>query len=334
MKYTQSEKMEIIRMVEESSLSVRCTLRQIDISRSTFYQWYKRYQEDGFEGLAPKHRTPLQFWNAIPEWEKQRIVEIARQYQEKSCREVAFHITDKEGYFISESSVYRILKSHDLVTSAVYTVISAKDHFEHPTSRINELWQTDFTYLKVTSWGWYYLLTVLDDYSRYIIAWQLCKTMKAEDVKITLDQAIAKTGVQHIHVYHRPRLLSDNGPCFISMELRGYLGQHDMKHIRIRNYHPMTQGKIERYHRSMKNLILLDNYHCPSELETRISEWVDYYNSHRYHEAIDNVTPSDRFYGKEKEILKQRQKTKTETMYQRRKIYRSFLINNLMEDIN
>jgi putative transposase len=334
MKYSQSEKMEIIRMVEESNLSVRCTLRQIDISRSTFYQWYKRYQEDGYKGLAPKHRTSLQFWNAIPEWEKQRIVEIARQYPEKSCREVAFHITDKEGYFISESSVYRILKSHDLVTSPVYTVISAKDHFEHPTSRVNELWQTDFTYLKVIDWGWYYLLTVLDDYSRYIIAWQLCKTMKAEDVKISLDQAIAKTGVEHVHVYHRPRLLSDNGPCFISMELKDYLNQQDMKHIRTRNYHPMTQGKIERYHRSMKNLILLDNYYSPSQLEARISEWVDYYNNHRYHEAIDNVTPSDRFYGKDKEILKQRQRTKTETMSQRRKIYRFFLINDLMRGIN
>ncbi len=158
--------------------------------------------------------------------------------------------------------------------------------------------------------------------------------MKAEDIKITLDQAIAKTGVQHIHVYHRPRLLSDNGPCFISMELKDYLSQHDMKHIRTRTLHPMTQGKIERYHRSMKNLILLDHYYSPSELEERIREWVDYYNNHQYHEAINNVTPSDRFYGKNKEILKQRQTTKTETMYQRRKIYRSLLINNLMGDIN
>jgi len=96
----------------------------------------------------------------------------------------------------------------------------------------------------------------------------------------------------------------------------------------------MTQGKIERYHRSMKNLILLDNYYCPSELEARITEWVDYYNNHRYHEAIDNVTPSDRFYGKDKEILKQRQRTKIETMSQRRNIYRSFLIKDLMENLN
>jgi putative transposase len=303
MKYSQSEKMEIIRMVEESSLSVRKTLQQIDISRSTYYEWYKRYQEHGYEGLASKHRSPLQFWNAIPEWEKERVLEVAREYPEKSCREVAFHITDKEGYFISESSIYRILKSHDLVTSPVYTLISVKDQFEHPTIRVNELWQTDFTYLKVIDWGWYYLLTVLDDYSRYIIAWNLCKSMKSEDVKKTLEIAIGRTGIKHVHVFHRPRLLSDNGSCFISMELKDYLDQYDMKHIRTRTYHPMTQGKIERYHRSMKNLILLDNYHSPTELEARISEWVDHYNNHRYHEAIDNVTPSDRFFGRDKEIL-------------------------------
>jgi putative transposase len=228
MKYSQPEKMEIIRMVEDSNLSVRRTLRQLDIPRSSFYEWYRRYQEEGYEGLAPQHRTSRQFWNAIPEWERQRVVEVAREYPEKSCREVAFHITDEEGYFISESSVYRILKAHDLVTSPVYTVISAKDHFENPTTRVNELWQTDFTYFKVIDWGWYYLLTVLDDYSRYIIAWSLCKSMKAEDVTEVLERAISKTGVKHVHVYHRPRLLSDNGPCFISSELKDYLSRHDM----------------------------------------------------------------------------------------------------------
>jgi transposase InsO family protein len=260
-------------------------------------------------------------------------VEVAREYPEKSCREVAFHITDKEGYFISESSVYRILKAHDLVITPVYTVISAKDHFEHPTTRINELWQTDFTYFKVVDRGWYYLLTVLDDYSRYIIAWRLCRTMKAEDVKKLLDVAIAKIGIKHVHVYHRPRLLSDNGSCFISSELKDYLIQHDIKHIRTRTYHPMTQGKIERYHRSMKNLILLDNYYSPTELEARISEWVDYYNNQRYHEAIDNVTPSDRFFGRDEEILKKRQKAKVKTMNLRRSLYHSIMINDLMEEL-
>ena len=107
-----------------------------------------------------------------------------------------------------------------------------------------------------------------------------------------------------------------------------------MKHIRTRTYHPMTQGKIERYHRSMKNLILLDNYYSPTELEARIREWVDHYNNHRYHEAIDNVTPSDRFFGRDKEILEQREKTKSETMSLRKKLYRLFLINDLMEGLS
>ena len=98
---------------------MRKTLRQIGISHSTFYEWYKRYQMNGYIGLARQHRNPKWFLNAIPEWEKQRVVEIAREYPEKSCRKVAFHITDKEGYIISESSAYSILKSHDLVISPV-----------------------------------------------------------------------------------------------------------------------------------------------------------------------------------------------------------------------
>ncbi len=325
MRYSQSEKMEIIRMVEESNLSVKKTLEEIDVPRSSFYDWFKRYQEEGYEGLRTKSRRPNQFWNAIPEWEKERVVEIARCYPEKSSREIACYVTDKLGYFISESSVYRILKAKNLVTSPVYTVIAAKDKFEHPTTRINQLWQTDFTYLKVICWGWYYLLTVLDDYSRYIITWRLCKTMTAEDVKERLDIAIAKTGVTHVHVYQRPRLLSDNGPCFISQEFKEYLQKHAINHIKTRVYHPMTQGKIERYFRSMKNLILLDIYYSPEKLTERISQWVNYYNNHRYHEAIDNVTPSDRYFGRDREILRQRERTKKLTMKQRRRVNKMIL---------
>ena len=334
MKYTQSEKMEIIRMVEDSSLSVKKTLEEIGVSRSTFYEWYKRYQEEGFDGLKSRNKSPQQIWNKIPEWERQRVVDEARKHPEKSCRELAYHITDKMDYFISESSVYRILKSYDLVTSPVYTVVSAKDQFENPTTRINQLWQTDFCYLKVIDWGWYYLSTVMDDFSRYILAWRLCQTMMAEDVKKTLDIAIEWTGVEHVHVVHRPRLLSDNGSAYISKELRRYLEVNEIHHIRTKPYHPMTQGKIERYHRSMKNLILLDHYYSPSELEERIREWVDYYNNHRYHEAIDNVTPADKYFGLHQEILKNRMKIKTRTIRKRRKINKMIILKNLPNGIN
>ena len=151
----------------------------------------------------------------------------------------------------------------------------------------------------------------------------------AEDVKKTLNMAIEKTEVAHVHVVHRPRLLSDNGSAYISKELKRYLEANEIRHIRIKPYHPMTQGKIERYHRSMNNLILLDHYYCPSELEERIREWVDYYNNHRYHEAIDNVTPSDKYFGRDQEVLKNRMKLKTQTIRERRKINKMILLDSL-----
>ena len=334
MKYSQAEKMEVIRMVEESSLSVRQTLDKIGIGRSTFYDWYKKYAEHGYDGLASRHKHPKQVWNTIPEWEKDRITDIAREYPERSCREIAYLVTDRYEYFISESSVYRILKARGLVSAPAYRIISAGEKFENPTKRVNELWQTDFTYFKIINWGWYYLLSVLDDYSRYIIAWKLCTTMKSEDVKIVIDMALAKTGVTYVNVYNRPRLLSDNGSCFISSELKDYLFDNEMIHIRSKPYHPMTQGKIERYHRSMKNLILLDNYYSPEKLIEQIGRWVKYYNNYRYHEAIDNVTPEDRFYGRDREILEQREITKMKTMKLRRNINRKITIQTLTGGMN
>ena len=334
MKYSQSEKMEVIRMVEESSLSVRQTLDKIGIGRSTFYDWYKKYAEDGYDGLASRHKHSGHIWNAIPEWEKDRVTEVAKEYPERSCREIACLVTDKYEYFISESSVYRILKARGLVSSPAYRIISAGEKFEHPTKRVNELWQTDFTYFKIINWGWYYLLSVLDDYSRYIIAWKLCTTMKTMEVKTVLEMALAKTGVTRVKVYKRPRLLSDNGSCFISSELKDYLYNNEMIHIRSKPYHPMTQGKIERYHRSMKNLVLLDNYYSPEKLIEQICRWVEYYNNYRYHESIDNVTPKDRFYGRDREVLEQRKITKMKTMKLRRKINRNFAIQTLTGGMN
>jgi len=133
--------------------------------------------------------------------------------------------------------------SFDLIASPAYIVMSASDRFQNPTKRVNEIWQTDFTYFKIVGWGWYYLATVLDDFSRYIIAWKLFKTMATEDVKVVLDLAVAATGVDQVKVKHRPRLLSDNGPCYVSDELRKYLADKGMDHTRGAPYHPQTQGK-------------------------------------------------------------------------------------------
>ncbi len=319
MRASQSERMEIIRLVEGSELSVKRTLEQLDVPRSTFYSWYRVYQDDGYDGLADKKPQSKRFWNRIPHSEREKVVEKALERPELSPRELAWRITDHEGYFISESSVYRILKDYDLVTSPHYVVLSAKDRFDRPTSRVHELWQTDFTYFKIVAWGWYYLLTILDDYSRYIIAWKLYTGMAAEDVTDLLDEAIEKTGVDRVEVRHRPRLLSDNGPCFISKDLAEYLQDRDLKHTRGKPYHPMTQGKIERYHRTMKNIIKLKNYYLPGELKRELESFVQYYNHERVHESLKNLTPADVYAGRQREILTARERLKQQTLRRRRR---------------
>jgi putative transposase len=180
------------------------------------------------------------------------------------------------------------------------------------------MWQTDFTYCRFVGWGMYYLSTIMDDYSRKIVAWQLCSSMTAEDMKSTIDLAIINTGMMAKTIVPRPRLLSDNGPCYVSGELADYLDELEMDHVRGAPYHPQTQGKIERYHRSLKNILLLDNYYSPSELEAMIGQWVEYYNNRRYHEAIGNITPSDMYEGKRNEIIKRRMEVKRRSIRLRR----------------
>ena len=318
MRYSQSEKMEVIKLVEESALSVRRTLRELEINRSTFYAWYRRYAEDGYDGLADRKPRPKKFWNRIPKTVKEQVVAIALEKPADSPRELAWHITDSYGYYISESSVYRILKSYDLITSPAYIVISAADHFKQPTKQIHELWQTDFSYFKIVGWGWYYLSTVMDDYSRYILAWKLSKNMGAVDVMETLDMARAKAGIDSVQVRHKPRLLSDNGPCYLSRDLKNYLEDRDMTHTRGAFYHPQTQGKIERYHRSLKNVVNLLHYYLPGELERELEGFVEYYNNQRYHESLDNLTPADVYSGRKRECLSVRKIIKQKTMKMRR----------------
>ena len=193
------------------------------------------------------------------------------------------------------------------------------DEFRHKTRRVHRLSQNDFTYFKITGWGWYYLSTVLDDYSCFIIAWNLTTAMAADDVKQTLDLAAERTGIDRLHIRHRPRLLSDNGPCYISKELGDYLAEREIGHTLGKPYHPMTQGKIERYHRSLKNVVRLQNYYLPWELEREIERFVDYYIDQRVHESLDNLTPADVYLGRDREILSARNVVKLQTLNCRRR---------------
>jgi transposase InsO family protein len=321
MRYPASEKLEIIRLVEQSSLPVRRTLLQLSIPKSTFYGWYRRYVEGGLDALQDEASQPTRVWNKLPEQTSAAIIELALTEPALSARELAVKYTDTAKYYVSESTVYRLLKAQDLITSPAFIVMQAADKFSHPTTRVNELWQTDFTYLKVIGWGWFYLPTVLDDYSRFILAWRLCTGMVASDVSDTLEDALAFADIEQVNVKYRPRLLSDNGPSYVSGELAGWLESQNMRHTRARPYHPMTQGKIERWHRSMKNQILLDNYYLPGQLESAIESFVAYYNHERYHESLKNLTPADVYYGRGKKVLSMRREIKQRTLEQRRQLH-------------
>ena len=318
MRYLASEKLEIIRLVEESTLPVRRTLEKIGIPHATFYRWYDLYHTGGPEALEDQQPKPDRVWNRIPDDVRERIIRLALDEPALSPRELAVRFTDTEGYFVSEASVYRLLKAHDLIASPAFIVMKAADEFKDKTTAPNQLWQTDFTYLKVIGWGWFYLSTVLDDFSRYIIAWKLCTTMKAEDVTATLEMALDASGLDKAKVLHRPRLLSDNGSSYVSDDLAKWMERHDMAHVRGAPYHPMTQGKIERWHQTLKNRILLENYYLPGDLEAQIEAFVADYNHRRYHESIDNLTPADVYFGRGQTILLQRERIKRQTITQRR----------------
>lgn len=153
MRHSAAEKIEIIRLVEQSALPLQHTLKELDLPRSTFYRWYPRYRAAGEPGLADRRPGHRPVWNHIPEVVREQIVALALAPPDQSARQRAWLFTDQQGYFISESSVFRGLKRCDLIEPPAFQVLTAAGRFAHPTQRVNELWQTDFTSFKVHGWG-------------------------------------------------------------------------------------------------------------------------------------------------------------------------------------
>ena len=321
MRYPAAEKLEIIRLVERSHLPAKQTLAMLGIPRTTFYRWYQRYRLEGCDALEDKTPLPARVWNRIPDDVRDRLITLALDRSELSPRELAVTFTDTEGYLVSESSVYRLLKAHDLITSPAFIVIKAANEFKHKTTTINQLWQTDFTYLQSIGWGWMYLSTILDDCSRYVIAWKLCTAMTSRDVTETLELALQASGGDQADAVHKPRLLSDNGSSYISGNLADWLTDNQMSQVRGAPYHPQTQGKIEPWQHTLKNRILLENYFLPSDLEQQIEAFVEHYNHQRYHESLKNLTPADVYFGHRQSILANRDRIKRKTIAKRRLHY-------------
>ena len=262
-------------------------------------------------------------WNKLRPEEESRILAQARASPEISARQLALRIADTEGSYVSESTVFRILKREGLIKPAEVVGFKAGKEYHRKTKKPNELWATDCAHLKVVDWGWYYLVTVMDDFSRFILAWELKSDMAAWSLIDVVQKAVDSTGMTDVPLEDRTVLLSDNGPGYLSRQFSEYLGLVGIRHIIASPYHPQTNGKIERYHRTIKGEINLVPYGVPGELKEAIRAFIDYYNYRRYHEGLGDVTPYDAYTVRHLEVIQRRKEAKNRTLSDRKSYNRT-----------
>lgn len=312
------EKAEILELVCKSPLSIAKTLRQLGIPRSTYYAWRQRQAAGGLRALRDHPPTAQRVWNRLRDEEVQTVLDYARKYQDESPRALACRITDGQRFSVSESTVYRILLREGLIKPATTESIRAATEYHQKTTRIHEMWQTDLTYFFVSGWGWYYIGGILDDYSRYLICYELVRDMTGSTLSDLVQQAVEITGMTNVPVQRRVKLLSDNGSGYISKPLNEYLEILNIRHIYASRCHPQTCGKIERLNRTAKDKLGLVLYLNPEELRQALAHFCRWYNHERYHEAIGNLRPAEVYEGRGKAILRRREELKRKTIQLRR----------------
>jgi transposase InsO family protein len=313
------DKAEILELVRKSPLSVSQTLAQLGIPRSTYYRWKERFERRGVSGLMDQKPSPQAVWNRLTDRETQTVLQDAHQFPDLSSRELACRITDDGRFSVSESTVYRILKRQGLIRPAAVERTPAAKEFHRKTTRIHEMWQTDLTYFFVSGWGWYYVGGVVDDYSRYLIAYELVPDMTGETLSNLVQKAVERTGQHSVPVRHKLTLLSDNGSGYISAPFNEYLQTIGIRHVFAARCHPQTCGKIERINRTAKDRLNLVLYQSPTQLQQALALFVQWYNDERYHEALGNLRPIDVYRGHAARILLRRERLKHKTLHQRRK---------------
>jgi putative transposase len=311
------KKRELIEWVRRSPQPKRTTIAELGLSRSTFYRWQQRYRAQGELGLVDRKPEPGAGWNRLRPAEQTAILETALQQPDLSPRELACYVTDHAGFTVSEATVYRVLKRHGLNRSITLVGFPAGKQFRVKTTAPNQLWQSDASYYFVVGWGWYYSIEVLDDFSRFVLASDLKPDMTADSISDVVEQAIAFTGMRQVPVENRTKLLSDHGSGYLARAFEEYLRMLEIRHIYCAPHHPQTNGKIERFHETLRARMNLLVYTSPDELSRTMQDFIDYYNHRRYHEAIGNVTPADVYYGRREQILRRRAEQKQRTIDQR-----------------
>jgi putative transposase len=310
-----NERSGVLAIIAASPSSKSQALAEMGIPRRTYYNWLRRETQGNLGEGKNKNRRP---WNKVKAEEEKLLIDQARASPELSPRQLALRLVDRYGMWVSESTAYRILRREGLVKRAEAKGFAAGKEYHRKTRRPNEMWATDCSYLRVVGWGYYYLVTVMDDYSRYILAWELKRDMTANSLIDVVQQAVDITGMGEVPVRDRTSLLSDNGSGYVSRAFGDYLRLVGIKHILASPFHPQTNGKVERYQQTLKGEINQVPYEMPSELRQAIESFVNYYNNHRYHEALGNVTPDDVYHGRRDAILAKRKEAKRRTLLARK----------------
>jgi len=325
---------ETVEVISRSPHTIQASCQEVGVSASSYYRWKRKLQG------PPRAGRPRRAANALRESERSKILEQALDQPHLSARQLACWCCDHAGFSVSESSVQRLLKAHGLLPARAPEQAPAAKEWSHKTRRINEIWQSDATRFFVPDWGYYWLVSVLDDYSRRILAWEVVPDIQTPNLAAVIQAAVEATGLPQapqvlgveLSEEGRPALLTDNGSGYISKKMKQYLRTQALKHLRTRPHHPQTNGKIERMHRTLKDDVTLVVWTAPGELREAIARFVTYYNSQRYHEALKNVTPDDVWFGRREQILVSRKALQIRTLVARREYYRQSVMNQVAEE--
>ena len=309
---SSAEQLKIVAEVEGHGSGKSKRLRELGIPRSTYYWWRQRHGR--WKGVEGTDRP----WNRLRPEEEATVLAVAREMPEWRSRQLAAWLTDYRSLAVSASTVYRMLRREGLVKRVEYELAAGKE-YQHKTTEPHPLWATDASYFRVLGWGYYYMVTVMDDYSRFILAWRVQKDMTADSLIEVVQDAVDVTGMDAVPVHNRTRLLSDNGPGYVSRAFREYVQLVDIRHILAAPYHPQTNGKLERYHQTLKRDVNQVPYDVVGDLEAAIRGFVEFYNYRRYHKALKDVTPADVLEGRWEAILAQRKEVQRETFDRRRR---------------
>ncbi len=274
-----------------TGISYRRIVQWIGIPRSKFYQWQQRY------GRINEHNAwiPRDFW--LRDWEKQAILEFWSTHSREGYRRMTYMMLDADTVAASPSTVYRVLQDAGVLHRWNRNHTSSKGQgFTQPV-KPHEHWHIDISYINLQG-TFYYLCSVLDGFSRYLVAWDLRESMTEQHVEIVLQRARERFPEA------RPRIISDNGPQFIAKDFKQFIRLSGMTHVRTSPYYPQSNGKLERWHQSAK--IECIRPQTPQSLEEAlriVTKYVERYNTVRLHSAIGYVTPQDKLEGRAEQIL-------------------------------